>query len=247
MDGLAGFETETVVNKGRKIVYIGRIGGAPAILETRHPAVTMDNIGDYTRRDHRIVLSNDIYQTGEIDIEQEVGYTLRCPASEEDVRSAARTYRYVSETYDEYLARRASFGACWMDEAADSPPGDSILDSEDFLVVRDRRDGSRNLVLIFKNSAYRTIRDIEDTGLLARAREAAGSVHSHMGVDRDRVCVYFDIDPECKRLHMKIADISGHSPAMEFGGWVVLADNAIKNLGIDRHYYRRRLHFIASQ
>lgn len=247
------FKIETTINRGRTTVSIGKIDNVPAVLEIRYPRPTLESIGDYIQKDHKIILNNDVYQTGEIDVQQEAEYDLACPASGDDIQNADRAYRYVSETYDEYLVKKAAFGKCWMDEMVENPgPRDGTrFEDEDFLVINDKNwNGNVEdllLLLIFKNRGYQTIRDVSDLDLVARARCLVSRLCCDLGVSERHICMYFDFRSKDTRLHIKVANISRCLSISDFGGWVVLVDNFIKNLSIDRDYYRKRLYLIETR
>lgn len=253
MAGADGFVLADIINDGASVTFIGSIDGRPAIVYAKHPPLNDKNLEHYISKEHQTIGQNDVYLIGEIDAEQRLGYRLVCPAPEDEIRRLRMGCRYVAETYDEYLARRGLIAPGYVDRLfADPSCRDAAkvyFEDEEFLVAGGEdwsgKEGSLALVLAVKDERYVTVRDVDDPGLVERARRVALGICERLGVDRSLAVIYCDARPCGRRLHFVIRSIATNSFSFPFEGWPILIDEVLGNLSYSADYYKKDVFFLS--
>ncbi|KAI4291718.1 hypothetical protein PAPHI01_0992 [Pancytospora philotis] len=251
MADLSDFQPSAIKRHQYETVLAGTLNGAPAILKVKAPQVCSANIGELLRKPHATTNANGIYETASVQEHQAVPYTLVCPAAESDfIRFGLKTRNcYVTETYEEYLARPVTPEDAAEDHYCGETPTPTVYhEDEEFLVTAhpcwDGEAANLWLVLALKDERYRTVRELDSVAVLKRVKEAATSVCAKLGIPEEHVCVFTRLSAAKSRLAFGIKSVQQNTCITASSGWILTVDTLIKNLEIDPDYYKGTINYI---
>lgn len=118
-----------------------------------------------------------------------------------------------------------------------------LYEDDDFLVFSENATGLPWRCL-FKDPEIRSVRELASIESLGILRQKIYQLLDEASVGRDRVCMFFDYQGKGSRLFLEIADISSGIQALEPCGKFIYFDTLLKNIRMDKEYYRRDIFYI---
>jgi len=243
MDRLGNFQVSEVVHKQNIDVCIGEIGSEKSIYINPGPSITKEDLqdiftnGKFTIRDERIAFECVRFPK------------LIFPAEETHIKKHTSQLCYKTETYSEYLTSKDHLRTSWVDNVIGKKLEFFHLETDEYVVISDykwdgRDVGALYLLVIFKDSSLRSIRDLTDYAIVERAmQDAKRYCKEAYSISEESLCLYFHYRPSYFRMHMHVVNISRKPGMLGFLFRDVLADDVIKNLQIDPEYYKKDVSF----
>ncbi|KAI5150421.1 m7GpppX diphosphatase [Enteropsectra breve] len=244
---LKDFVVEKKLSFESIIVSIGKIHGEHAIYIVPYPTITKENI-------------QNILSTGSFELTQDNHMRFSCnctpqliyPATERHIAKYVQRNEYATETYEEYLDKADYLQMGWMDNIIhrrEQTDEKVYFENEKFVIIKDYKWDGKNmdelyLLLIFKDGKYRSIREIEDKSIMEEAKDCIYQVTDSLDIPRSHLCLYCHYRPSYFRVHIHILNISKNLKFLQMPLRNILVDDIIKNLTLDKEYYKRDMHII---
>lgn len=233
-------------------VYFGRIGDTRAILIFPKQPVPRNVLPEILSLSRDPVQANDVYRSYRVAVSMDVQFRMIYPATDAHMRKYLAKDTYAREGYEEYLRFMDSDSyvrSNWIQNLVESPADVSecvLYSNEEVLIVPDYKwDRQSNdhihLLAIFKDPELRTVRDIDDHAILARAHTSIEDVLSNFGLCVGDVFMFFHYRPTYFRLHLHILNIKMSHEGLASAVRAIPLYDVMRNLQIDPDYYRRDL------
>ncbi|ADM12493.1 uncharacterized protein Eint_101680 [Encephalitozoon intestinalis ATCC 50506] len=233
-------------------LYIGKVEGQKAILIFPNQPVPQDTFSQFLSLPMERIQSNDVYYTYKVLGNMPISFRLIYPATEEHIRKYSSSPIYIRETYEEYLDFLKNYGhisTSWMDNIIDPSKrnvNEEILyEDQEIMIIPDYKWNKQlidhlHLLVIFKDPALKTIRDINSHNLLIRAQENANTIlATKFALDPKHVFMFFHYRPTYLRLHIHIINIKiAHEGTVSSIRAIPLHD-VIHNLHMNSNYYKK--------
>ncbi|AFM99267.1 hypothetical protein EHEL_101750 [Encephalitozoon hellem ATCC 50504] len=233
-------------------LYIGRIQNQKAILVFPKQSFPGDALAHLLSLPMENTQSNDVYHSYRVLSPTHIHFRVVYPATEEHIKKYSSKLVYVRETYEEYLDfvnNHRHISANWMDNIIMQDKRDTnekiLYEDEEIMIIPDYKWNchdidSLHLLVIFKDSNLRTVRDIGSYDLLIKAQEEASSILTSMfSLDPSYTFMFFHYRPTYLRLHLHVINIKiAHEGTASSIRSIPLHD-VMHNIRIDPDYYKK--------
>lgn len=242
MDKIRGFTAETLFREKHESVFIGMLEGKMAIYVLPDPTFDVDAFQNLSLR------ATECSST----LKTRMKYIPRLmwPASQKHVEKYLKNFRYVAESYEDYKNNDDYLQTSWLDNVISGKDVNEKVffeDEESMILGNYKWDGVSNdhlyMLMIFKDPKLRSIREVEDVGVLERARNNIIRLCMDKGLSEEDICMFFHYRPSYFRLHIHIVNISSTTEMLNPSRDVFLED-VMRNLHMKKDYYRNDLYFI---
>lgn len=202
-------------------------------ITIKYPQVDLDIFNHLREMSHKTLVKNDIYETASVETEFEcdiesqsgnLGYSRPC-------------WRYVCESYKEYLASAVQENNCTDNE--------KVIFEDDNYVISTLE--SKNLVkwhCTFKSPDIHSIRELKDTNELKKLREKIYELVAEVPLNKEDVCMYFDYIGKARHLTLYIVEITSTLALLNCSGKFIYFDTLINNLNINLQFYNGNVYYI---
>ncbi|KAL6121010.1 m7GpppX [Nucleospora cyclopteri] len=208
----------------------------------------------YTANLPHIKSIKDVKELGKFTIKLSPSNKLIYPASKKHYEKYFKINQYQKETYEEY-ENKTALNIDWLERIiTGESKGEKIyVQDEHILVIKDIKWNEENddfyLVCFFKDNKLKTIRDLNDTNLLRKCkRKIIDFCVKTFSCKEEDICMCFHYRPSYNRLHMHVINISRNLKWLKINGFRnILLDDVIRNIEIDKEYYKRDLYIISNE
>lgn len=240
MDIIKSLEPEKIAYGINSLIVIGKAQGMDCIYIVSAPTVDKDSLKEHVSGSSPGKKVKFIFTT-----------RLIYPASEMHLRKYNNSYRYYIETYEDYLRKGDFLKNSWIDNIILKKDVQEkvFFENDDYLIIADYKWDQADmekayLLLIFKDSKLRSLRDLEDTEILIKAKKIIYETTKSLGIPEESLCIFFHYRPSYFRLHIHIVNISRSIHPIGSFSRIILLDDAIMNLNIDPGYYKKECCYI---
>lgn len=174
------------------------------------------------------------------------------PATEMHLKKYVNHYEYRLESFAEYLKDTKLLGISWLTNIIDNKAENEVVyyKDEDSLIIADYKWNRKNiddlyLLMIFKDSNLRSVRDLKDYKLLEKSKRAILSTIQTFGLLEKNVAIFFHYYPSYFRLHIHIVNISKSLGSLGSQYRNLYLNDVIKNLKLDPEYYMKDCFYIS--
>lgn len=247
MQNLSDFNPERTIYRAYETIFIGTINGDSAILKLSFPPILGSNIGDITQHKHITHKENGIYSTASADISQHIPYTLIYPATKDDQARVLSQTSYV-------LSPKVCSGNINLDNSllpAEFLHGlrksnSFITEDDNFIFIKSDKAAVSNIMfeVYLKSDKYRDITDISGPELLLSIQKSILAYLCEHKIAPEDVCLYLNVVSDRPLLYITVADLKLNMCIHMKRGWIVILDNAIKNLKLDPSYYKNPIYSV---
>jgi m7GpppX diphosphatase len=254
---LKNFVLERKIVHGAGSAYIGKIDGKDAVVVIHKQTVHGEVFNDLLKAHSELVQQNDVYYSYRADTSMPIRYRVIYPATEAHMIKYSGTEVYIRETYEEYkriLEKNVIVPSHWMENVLG---GRECVDEvvyysdNEFMVLSDydwdkRSVQQLHLLVIFRDSGLRTIREVRDHRVLERAHEKVLKVLGMLGLSEEEVFMFFHYRPTYYRLHLHVVHIHNGSDVTASAVRAVPFFDVLHNVKMCPEYYERDLYVCVS-
>lgn len=233
-------EKEISIDKNNFIV-IGKIKEIKAVIKIKSEKISLDNIDAIINKNHVLTMNNDVYSTFDVEKEENLNISIIYPADEERIKNIYKTYELNNESYCEYLNSQIME----IDNYKFINDKKLLFENENIYLYDFSEKDCGYWVAIFKN--YKSIRDLVDYKILncvkAEILNYLNSFNSEK-YNKNSICMYFEYKGKEPYLILKVQEISHNNVKNNFLFKFIFLDEIIKNLMIDKDYYKSNIQWI---
>lgn len=249
---LESFKVTEIINHEHISIFIGTIDNKLAIY-----------IKPFLRLIAGDTINFEETKNNQLKIRRTVSPKLIYPATPSHVKKYTSEWIYTEESYEDYLKNTDFLEVKWIERIINSSNNVAaqeedihnetfLVNNSDYFIVPDTKWDKKNLniayyLMIFKNKKYKSIRDLDDYELLERAKEDALNYCESVGLSRESFLLFFHYRPSYFRLHLHIVNISTNLNFVTAPSRNVLLDDVIKNLKIDKDYYKKTFYYVGTK
>lgn len=231
------FEIKKELTKKKNVkLLVGRLKDDPAIVKVEVDQLKMKDFEEIKLKEHKMIMSNDVYKSYDLEIERDVSFALEYPLTEQDLNFLSKGYEIKQEKFEEYLASEVN--ECNNHAFVNK---ESVFENDDITIYDCSELGRVLWIVRFKNLQFHSIRDLNDPEVLERAKNV---VLNYLNIPNEQLCLYFEYRGKEPFLEFNVLDISKSYIQNNFLSKFIFLDDLIKNMKIDLNYYKSDIEMI---
>ena len=179
---------------------------------------------------------------------------LTYPATKKHIDKYFTEKQMVVESWEEYEELKKLTEIPWIDNIfkEDITEGERIFyRDDDYAVIADNKwNGNVDelyYLVLFKDKRLESLRNLDETHLelLKKIRTKIFEIiRDRHNLNQEDVCLFFHYLPSHFRLHIHVVNISKTTLCLYDCFRSILLDDVIKNIEIDKDYYKQEMYFL---
>ncbi|WUR04305.1 mRNA decapping enzyme [Vairimorpha necatrix] len=238
------FKVESVNLDQENIIYIGTIQSKPAICIFPKKSILQDEFLNIINEETELKLHNDIYYAYTVKSRVDLKFRLIWPATQKYNTKYSSKKIFTKESYDQYL-KLPHEPVVWIDNIIKGKEEKfKYYEDDKFILMPNYKwnelsTDDLQILLVFKDSNLRSIRDIKDEKLLEEGRDIVIENLKQFKLGYEDVVMFFHYKPTYEHLHLHVANINLEGSASLSVTRARLLEDVIYNIKIDKDYYKR--------
>lgn len=239
------FKLKETSNDVQNVYFFGLINNVPAIYIFPFKKINNEEFFKISNEKNELINQNDIYYVYSTFIPLSFKYRLVYPATTEHLIKYNSKMIFKKETYAEYLQQSEKMSLNWIKNIFEGKTNEKIYYQDECMVLINnyKWDGLNvnniQLLIIFKNSNLKSIRDLDSVELLYNAKNIIIQNIKNFGLTYNDIVCFFHYKPTYDHLHLHICNINLEGdPSMSVTRARLLED-VIYNIELDKNYYKR--------